>query len=176
MSIEKSKQSGCYQREYWCDKSCSSRRRSKRWRKGRGRNRGGINGKALCAQRWAAGNGLKIHFIQVWDSECDSWCKVICDTVTFKGPPSTLCVISLIYALCYWHFLLGNDDRCTHEPQISSIEHYCPYQKSSHTLQDRWWMMVAEMVFLSKMISKCFFSLAKMFSVVAVSAHWHTMI
>ncbi len=52
------------------------------------------HGKVQFAQPYASGNGSKTHFIQGCDSECDSLCKVICDTVTFAGPCS-LCELFL---------------------------------------------------------------------------------
>lgn len=89
MSIEKSKQSGRCWRGSWCDKSCGSWQRLQGWEEGGVRHgKRGAHYKVKFAQPYALGNGSKTHFIQGCDSECDSWCKVICGTVTFAGPCS----------------------------------------------------------------------------------------
>lgn len=92
-----------------------------------------------------------------------------------KGPILCVCYffdLSLVLLpLC----LVGNDDRYTHGLEISSIGHYCLHQKSCYTprsLMDD----SSENGFPGRNDIQMHFLVARMFSVVAVSAHWHMMI
>lgn len=113
----------------------------------------------------AWGNGSKTHFIQRCNPECDSGCKVICDTMTSAGPHS-MCVLFLWFKPCvtvsFSGELMTDTLMGSRLAQTQEYGHYCSHQKSCDAarslMDDGFWNG-----FQGKMISKCISQLRKWF-------------